>query len=170
MFDKNKQKNKLAKKGFTLIEILIVVAIIGMLVLVGSLKRKESIQRKQTEMEALAIKQTIELARDYALTGEVVEGFVPRYFQFGIDTDSDSYWIKALDDDETVIATLQEEDISDNIGILGATTINYSVPHAECNIGAEEEITVCGGDKGSCDKASLNYIIKISGEGTISIE
>jgi prepilin-type N-terminal cleavage/methylation domain-containing protein len=168
MFDKNKQKNKLAKKGFTLIEILIVVAIIGMLVLVGSLKRKESIQRKQTEMEALAIKQTIELARDYALTGEVVEGFVPRYFQFGIDTDS--YWIKALDDDETEIDNLQEKNISDNIGISGATTINYSVPHAECNIGAEEEITVCGGDKGSCDKASLNYIIKISGEGTISIE
>jgi prepilin-type N-terminal cleavage/methylation domain-containing protein len=168
MFDKNKQKNKLAKKGFTLIEILIVVAIIGMLVLVGSLKRKESIQRKQTEMEALAIKQTIELARDYALTGEVVEGFVPRYFQFGIDTDS--YWIKALDDDETEIDNLQEKNISDNIGISEETIINYKVPHAECNIGAEEEITVCGGDEGSCDKASLNYIIKISGEGTISIE
>jgi len=186
----NKKTSKaLASKGFTIIEILIVVAIIGILAVGGTIKRKESLQRKQTEMEALKIKQMVELARDHALTGEVItvsgHEFVPHYFQFEIDKDTKEYKINALGADLISLKELESGEISiDNIGVDENATINYKVPYADCTFVplASSTITICGGD-GNCaynPSNSLNYTIRINdeqingndvaGRGSVTIE
>jgi len=182
----NKKTSKaLASKGFTIIEILIVVAIIGILVVGGTIKRKESLQRKQTEMEALKIKQMVELARDYALTGEVItvsgHEFVPNYFQFEIDKDTKEYKINALGADLISLKNLENGEISiDSIEVDNSAIVRYKVPYADCTFvpPASSTITICGSN--NCLNDSLNYTIRINdeqingndvaGRGSVTIE
>ncbi|MBD3238392.1 MAG: prepilin-type N-terminal cleavage/methylation domain-containing protein [Candidatus Moranbacteria bacterium] len=65
-----KQKKQ---SGFTLIETLVVIAIIGLLLAIVGLNLNKNRQRKKAEATAITIKQAIETARDFALTGEAIE-------------------------------------------------------------------------------------------------
>jgi prepilin-type N-terminal cleavage/methylation domain-containing protein len=65
-----KQKNQ----GMTIIELMIVLAIIGMMLGIIGFKIRESRNRRLAQTTAQQIKQALELARDYSLTGEVIAG------------------------------------------------------------------------------------------------
>ena len=181
----NKKTSKaFASKGFTIIEILVVVSIIGILAVGGIIKRKESLQRERTEIETLKIKQMIELARDYALTGEVITAggneFVPNYFQFEINKNTKKYKIDARGASFEFLKNLENGEISiDSIEVDNSAIVRYKVPYADCTFVplASSTITICGGD-GNCaynPSNSLNYTIKIkdddtAGRGSVTIE
>lgn len=170
-----KISTNLAGKGFTIIEILVVVAIIGILAIAGTIKRKESLQRKRAEMETLEIKQMIELARDHALTGEVItSGIVPNYFQFEINSVGE-YKINAMNDSLVTLEELESGKIADTVKVSDDLIIRYKVPYADCSFvpPTRSTITICGG--GDCTNESLNYTIRIEtadtqGKGSVTIE
>ncbi|MBD3245119.1 MAG: prepilin-type N-terminal cleavage/methylation domain-containing protein, partial [Candidatus Moranbacteria bacterium] len=79
------QKTKSKNQGFTLIETIVVIAIIAIILTVVGVSQSKNIKRKQTESIAYTIKQAIELTRDYALTGEVIDNKLPDIYQFRLD-------------------------------------------------------------------------------------
>ena len=189
----NKKTSKaLASKGFTIIELLVVVAIIGILAVGGIIKRKESLQRKRTEIETLKIKQMVELARDYALTGEVItvsgDEFVPHYFEFKLKTDG-KYGINALNDNFDKLKNIQAYNTvlsESKIKASDDLTIRYKVPYADCSLGPPtlpfgpptgSTSIICSINEEDCTPAnSSNYTITINdasgenGKGIVTIE
>ena len=155
-----KKQNQQKNKGFTIIETLIVVAIISILVVIGSIKQKSSLQRKNAEIEAMKIKQMLEVARDYALTGEAVSGKVPQSFTFSINKTDNSYKITSLDPAGT---QKQGQVEASNILINSCSnplTVTYTVPYATMTCSCSPcTISVCG-NKDNCSE-SLTYTLTI---------
>ncbi|MBU2025482.1 MAG: type II secretion system protein [Patescibacteria group bacterium] len=156
----NKQQKK--HRAFTLIEFLVVITIIGLLIVAVSIKRRETITRKNVEIQALQVKQAIELARDYALTGEVISGQVPKDFEFLIDQ-SGTYTIKGDGISSPIKqGNFKKDDNNNDIEVyLGANqSFEYSVPHAEKSPSGDTQIILCG--DAACSKSSMKYTITVT--------
>lgn len=77
--------------GFTLIEVLVTLFIIGVIASVTVLRMGDTDRRQMLEQEALRLQQTIRLARDRALiSGQ----------EWGLELDADRYGFLRLDRDE----------------------------------------------------------------------
>lgn len=146
--------------GFTIIEALIVMAIIASVVTGGILKQRESVQRKKAERAALEIKQAIEKTKDYALTGETVSGVVPELFTFHLSGGDYSTRYTTGATTGTYIST-KSAPYKSELSISNAD-ISFSIPNGErssCSVNPCE-ITICG-DSG-CSSDSLKYTISIT--------
>lgn len=156
------------KKGYTIIELLVVMTIIVLLILVGALRQRDTIRRKQVEAQAIKVKQAIELTRDYALTGETISGgIVPEYFYL-IMRSNGTYQINASVGSTTYsnindkAGTITEDASGDatrvRIDPVAGKTIRYSVPHGELN--SNNTIVFCNRD--DCSNPSMRYTITIT--------
>lgn len=77
-------------KGFTLVEIMIVIAIIGILSAAGITSLSSGKERKVVEGEARRLAATIREVQNYALTGKQIGGQVPCKFGVQALTSGDS--------------------------------------------------------------------------------
>lgn len=168
--NKSKMKKKFGKKnkGFTLLEVLIVVAIIGVIVTLTAMNISKSKIRKKTESVATQIQQGIVKAHDYAITGEVVAAELPNSFRFEFEVANNNFVIKGLDKDGNTLGNAFESDSlfvgTDNITITfegggGSQYIEYSVPHGILDAASADKVKICGGDQ--CDVNDNEYIITI---------
>lgn len=162
------QINKKERKkiiGFTLIESMVVMAIISVIIVGGLLKRKENLERKQVEVEALKVKQMLELARDYALTGETVpagtENKVPEYFCFSFEGGSKEYKISSLNPNQDPVNNKKGKISNPEVSFTtDSATICYTPPNAEFSCSLSPcEIKLC--TSSGCDD-SFEYKITAS--------
>lgn len=168
------QKAKFKNQGFTLIETIVVIAIIAIILTVVGVSQSKNVKRKQTESIAYTIKQGIELTRDYALTGEVIDGELPVKYQFLFNPNCaqpackiaigaigapnhKTIPLKEYDPDEMKI----ESNIPGAAG--GGIKFFFTRPHGELinkndNSIDPLKINVCGDP--NCQDSSLKYVIE----------
>lgn len=115
----------LPERGFTLIEMLVVMAILGLVLTGMTIKRNETLQRKKAERSAVAVKQMIELAKDYALTGESLGGAVPTYVSFEYDA-GNNLFIRT-----NTGANMETGTVDAGVTLAGDNQIRFSVPYGE---------------------------------------
>ena len=162
------QRKSLKQKGFTIIEILIVITIIGILTTGALLYQQKNIRRKKVETEALKVKQMIELTRDYALTGELVNygggnKKVPDRFRFMI-TSSTHYQIEARGSNKIPIDTAPEhyQTLDSDVRFKNTTYVEYLTPDGRKSPLGEQEIILCAAVDPNCKDESLQYKIIVT--------
>jgi prepilin-type N-terminal cleavage/methylation domain-containing protein len=165
----NKQKKQY---GFTLIE-LVVVAAIMMIITAGVLiNRQKSFQRKKAESTALQIKSMIDLTRDYALTGEVPpSGNIPNCYSFyiigttlKIKTDPTCARNSSLGEDFNNSMTPQTRDST--VTVNASIAISFQVPNGEK--AGNRFIKVCG--ENTCTQLDQVYTITIHPSGATEMQ
>ncbi len=137
------KKNKQKQSGFTLIEILLVVALIGILsvVTINSMKsgqNQNKLKAAQAETEAI-----IKLAQSYALQGRKQGNIVPKYYGVKFSVDGKSYsFCSNLNDADVDCNNLIESYQFKNGVMLSAgqgTQVSFDVPFGNCRLSSASD-------------------------------
>ncbi|MBD3300492.1 MAG: prepilin-type N-terminal cleavage/methylation domain-containing protein [Candidatus Moranbacteria bacterium] len=169
------QTKKIKTKGFSLIELMIVIAIIGIIITITAGAYQKNLQRRKAESISYEIQQAINTTRDFTLTGEVIGDQLPAFFKLKIipnpKTETAEIQINAYDKNDSFINTAKTIELTDynkNIEIQGNINedIAYKTPNADLE-GAPFTINVCGDQ--TCSNTSMKYEITIN-QNSVSIQ
>jgi prepilin-type N-terminal cleavage/methylation domain-containing protein len=86
-----KTTKKTIKKGFTLIELMIIIAIIGTMTTVGFVSLKSGQNQAKLKATQAEIATMIKLAQSYALQGKKQGAVVPEYYGLKFSVDGTGY-------------------------------------------------------------------------------
>ena len=86
------KKNRRKQLGFTLIELMVIVAIIGIMTTIGFVSLKSGQNKNKLKSAQAEITATIKLAQSYALQGKKDNNdIVPKYYGVRFSADGKSY-------------------------------------------------------------------------------
>lgn len=115
------------KKGFTLIELLVAIAIVGLIATVTVVNFRAGQQRDELELAARQVQSNIENARIASLSGELVEGDIPRGgYGLRFDSNSNSYIYFADINEDFLRQSGEDKDIRNYTLPAGITFVSPS--------------------------------------------
>ena len=92
MQHEQKSKNKQQQKGFTLIELMVMIAVVGIMTTVGFVSLKSGQNKNKLKSAQAEITAMIKLAQSYALQGKKDNNdAVPKYYGVKFSADGKSY-------------------------------------------------------------------------------
>ena len=134
---------KKKEKGFTLIEILIVVALIGILSVVSITSMKSGQDQNKLKAAQAETESIIKLAQSYALQGKKQGNIVPKYYGVKFSVDGKNYsFCSNLNDTDVDCNNLIENYQFKNGVMLSAgqgTQISFDIPYGNCRLSSASD-------------------------------
>ncbi len=129
------------KKAFTFIELVIIMAMIGIMSAVLLVSYGEKRADKELEAAAREVAATIREAQNYALTGKDAAGGSTYTFSYGVV--NDEYGISNGNNINN------NYELKDGVVFSGSGGFNFTAPHGTCSVilGTPEDIELNKGGK-----------------------
>ncbi|HHH12444.1 MAG TPA: type II secretion system protein GspH [Candidatus Moranbacteria bacterium] len=131
----NSRKTKKERKGFTMVELLVVVAIIGIMTSAVLVSLADSRAKKNAETSAREVAAALRLAQNYAVSGRIFDrSKIPCRYSFVITSPS-SYEIRYTHHPlgnptcTTVPETVESFALPEGTVLTGASPIHFTIPN-----------------------------------------
>lgn len=159
-------KKKIRKNGFTLIELMIIVAIIGIMTTVGFVSLKSGQNQAKLKATQTEIVALVKLAQSYALQGKKQGAVVPEYYGVKFSVDGSGYVFCSSSDsmDASCNNSIETHQFSDGVSMdLGrGSLVWFDVPFGNCRLSSVGSLQL----QLILDDAEKNIIISPGGSIT----
>ena len=132
------KKNSQKQKGFTLIELMIIVAMIGIMTTVGFVSLKSGQNQAKLKATQAEIATMIKLAQSYALQGKKQGAVMPKYYGVKFSADGKSYVFCSSGNAADLACNNSIETHSFSSGIAlsvgQGTLLWFDIPNGNCKL------------------------------------